>query len=172
MGWFRRGGEQAPRAEGTPLQLEPGERVLARGVDEHTGAELVLTTWALVLRRDGQVVTRRPWSDVDAGSWAPRSQTMSVTWVDGSAAGQWLLGPAGDKAAEVFRDRVQASVVLSDDVLVDGRSVGRAAIRKDLATGRLFGQVVVARGVRRDDPRVAAQADAVLADLREQTGAL
>jgi len=171
VGWLRRRGGQASEAEATALPLEPGERVLARGVDAHTGAELVLTTWSLMLLRDGVVVSRRPWSDIDGGSWVPGSQTMSVTWVDASPPGQWALGSAGDKAAEVFRERVQASVVLSEEVLVDGRSVGRAAIRKDLSSGRLFGQVVLARGVRRDDAAVAAQADAVLAFLREQTGA-
>lgn len=153
------------------VPLGPGERILAHSTDTATGSAVVLTSWSLAaVDPTGGLLFRRPWSDTDGGGWAPRTKTVSVTWVDGSRPAQWSLASGGDRVAEVFRERVQASVALSAEVRVGDPVVARAAVRKDLHTGALFEQVVYGRGVRRDAPGVVAAVDAVLADLRDQTG--
>ena len=70
---------------------------------------------------------------------------------------------------QTLRERVQASVVLTEELSLSGRRTGRAVIRQDLRTGDLVEQVVLGRGVRADEEVSAASARA-LAWLREQVG--
>jgi hypothetical protein len=70
---------------------------------------------------------------------------------------------------QTLRERVQASVVLGEELPLTGRRTGRAVIRQNLRTGELMQQVVLGRGVREDD-EVAAVVARTLAWLREQVG--
>jgi hypothetical protein len=70
---------------------------------------------------------------------------------------------------QTLRERVQASVVLGEELSLSGRRTGRAVIRQNLRTGELLQQVVLGRGVREDD-EVAAEVARTLAWLREQVG--
>ena len=106
------------------------------------------------------------------GYWALRFDEGSfgtVSFVDGGRPGQWVLGDSS-LLPETVRERVQASVVLAQLVDLGDRRRARAVIRQDLAGGGLLEQVVLGRGVRPDDPEVAAATDRALADLREQVG--
>lgn len=117
---------------------------------------------------DAQAVTRRPWHEVDAASWSREASTLTVTWVDGSRPAQWAL--ADERLfLQVVRERVQASVVLVEEVALPGRRVVRAAIRQDLTTHGLLEQVVLGRGGPLDRPAQAA-VERAFVRLREQTG--
>lgn len=146
-------------------------RVLTWARDTNTGDVVAATTGCVVsVGDDGRVHWARPWSEVLSGSWEPVTETISVTWVDGSRAAQWTFARGGSRFSDVFHDRVAASVLIDAPVVVDGRDMGRVALRRDLMTGELRSQRVRSRGVRADDPEYARAAAAVLDDLTERAG--
>ena len=164
------------RAEKLPTQvreavgLAGGERVLSWAREEASGASVVATNHALyAVDAVGVRTLARPWHEVDGGTWSPELTQLTVTWVDGSRPSQWVLG-ATSLLPETLRERVQASVVLSQRIELGPRRSARVVLRQDLATGDLVEQVVRSRGVRGDDAKMAARTDAALAYLREQVG--
>jgi hypothetical protein len=168
---FRSPGHDLPAAVLSALALTGAEKVLAHAAETASGRHVVATTYAVVaVNPAGEVETRRPWHEVDAGAWEPRTGTISVTWTDGRRPAQWTLGPGHDTFADAFRERVTTSVIVSEALVMGSRTVGQATIRRDLATGRLLPVVVFGRGVRRDDPEVAEYAQEVLLFLGEQVG--
>ncbi|KQU66337.1 hypothetical protein [Phycicoccus sp. Root101] len=160
--------------------LGPGERVLTwapvlvgagPGVaGEPSGTTLVATNHALyAVGAAGEPTLTRPWHEVDSGSWSAELTQLTVTWIDGTRPSQWVLGDT-TLLPETLRERVQASVVLTQKIELGPRRTARAVIRQDLGRGGLVEQVVLGRGVRADDPEVAAATAAALAYLREQVG--
>ena len=170
MAWLaRRDAGPSPPEAVVEVAATGRERVLA-STRVGSGERWVLaTSYGLVeVAPDAQVVWRRPWHEVDAASWSREASTLTVTWVDRSRPQQWAL--ADERLfLQVVRERVQASVVLVEEVPLPGRRVVRAAIRQDLTTRGLFEQVVLGRGGPLDEPAEAAVARA-LDRLREQTG--
>lgn len=117
----------------------------------------------------------RPWHKVEAATWGRESGLLTVTWVDRAAYGrpvQWRLGDGARERAflQTVRERVQASVVLAEELQLPGRRTGRAVIRQDLRSGALLEQVVLGRGARMEDPEVSQVVNHTLAWLREQVG--
>lgn len=112
----------------------------------------------------------RPWLDVAAGAWEPKTRTITVTWADGGRPAMWSLADDRVSLPSVLQDRVRASVVLALPVQLGERDLGRVALRKDLATGALVEQVSLRRGSAAKDPEVTAYVETLLADLREQAG--
>ncbi|WP_406831274.1 hypothetical protein ABEG17_00425 [Pedococcus sp. KACC 23699] len=162
------------------IDLGSGERVLSwapvllgagPGVEGHpTGATLVATNHALyAVDAAGERTLARGWHEVDSGSWSAELTQLTVTWVDGARPSQWVLGDT-TLLPETLRERVQASVVLTQKIELGPRRTARAVIRQDLGGGGLVEQVVLGRGARADDPEVAATAESALAYLREQVG--
>ena len=84
------------------------------------------------------LVWSRPWHEVDAGSWSREASTLTVTWADRRRPGQWRLGEGMRERVflQTLRERVQATVVLGEDLPAAGRRTGRAVIRQDLRTRR------------------------------------
>ena len=70
---------------------------------------------------------------------------------------------------QTLRERVQASVVLGEELSLSGRRTGRAVIRQDLRTGDLWSRSSSGVGFAADEEVSAASARA-LAWLREQVG--
>ncbi len=173
MGLFNR---KAPRAElpaavTKALELAKGERVLAFAIDDFTGAYVIATTYALaVVTSTAELTLRRRWLSVDAGSWEPETETLTVTWADGRRAGQWSFRDQESLLPETLRERVQASVVHSTRLTLGDRRAGRVAIRQDFATRELIAQTILGRHARADDPEVQAHVKAALAHLRDQVG--
>ena len=164
------------RSERLPSQVRDGvglgcgERVLRWGREAASGTTVVATNHGLyAVDAAGARTLARPWHDVDGGTWSAELSTLTVTWVDGSRPAQWVLG-ATSLVPETLRERVQASVVLAQRIELGPRRTAKVALRQDLATGDLVEQVVLGRGVRADDPELAARTDAALAYLREQVG--
>lgn len=181
MSWLRRGAAAENASPGArhaespalpddvrrALGLLPGERVLAHALDEVSGTRLVVGT-ARLYAASAQV-SARPWHLVDGGSWDHDSFTLTVTWVDGAKPQQWVLR-ASTAFLAALRERVQASVVLTESVDLGAGRSARVVIRKDLADGSLCDQSILARGVRMVDPGVADLVGATRARLREQVG--
>ena len=165
-----RRGERLPAAVRAAVATGSGERVLSWGRDAAADTVVVATNRRVcAVTEEGEVRLDRPWHEVDAGTWSSELGQLTVTWVDGSRPAQWTLG-ASSMVPETVRERVQASVVLAHRVELGPRRTVRVVIRQDLASGALLEQVVPGRGVRADDPEVAAATQAALAHLREQVG--
>ena len=82
---------------------------------------------------------------------------------------QWVFREP-TRLLETVRERVQASVVLTQELALGTRRTGRVVIRQDLASGEMVEQVLLGRGVRPDDAGVQDAVDGALAYLREQVG--
>lgn len=173
----RRGVPDLPDGVRAALDLEPREKVLAAARDTDTGAWLVASTYAVSLVDPSAVAEsgrlalawRRRWHEVDRAAWEREGSRLTVTWAEqGLRPGEWRLGEEA-LFLQVVRERVQASVVLAQELRLAGRRTGRAVIRQDLASGALLEQVVLGRGVREDAETEAASVVA-LAWLREQVG--
>ena len=164
-----RRGDGLPRPVADAVVLGRGETLLNGAADLDGTVWLVATNHSLAhVSPEGNLVWQRPWHEIDHGSWTRESDLLTVTWVDRGRPGQWRLGDE-QLFLRTLRERVQASVVLSEELPLSGRRTGRAVIRQDLATGHLLEQVVLGRGVRADDE--VEQASAVALDwLREQVG--
>lgn len=180
MGWFSRR-ESVPTPVRAALGLGRGERIMAAARDSRSGDHVIATTTEVALvsagtdasESEARVQLQRPWHEVSAGAWEPLTQTISVTWVDGGRASQWTLAESGDQGAAfatAFYERVAASVLIDAPIEVEGRSLGRVAIRRDLRTGDLLRQVTWGRGARHDDAHAQAYAKVLLDDLAEQVG--
>ncbi|WP_154402203.1 hypothetical protein [Ornithinimicrobium cavernae] len=171
MAWGRKTQEGPPGvvvAAGVPAR----DRLAAAAWDELTQAWVLASRTRLaVVAQDGEVRQSRRWLEVDGGAWDPDSDVLRVTWVDGTTPTRWkFTGPGAHTFTDVFRDRVNASVVLVREVdLGPGRRT-RVAIRKDLATRELVDQVVPGRGVRPDDHELRDQVAVARTTLRDQTG--
>ena len=153
-----------------------GGKVLSAAPEADSRMWLVAETYHLALVDSGRpagegLVWSRPWHEVDSGSWSREASTLTVTWADRSRPGQWRLAEGMRERVflQTLRERVQATVVVGEDLPLAGRRTGRAVIRQDLRTGDLVEQVVLGRGVRADEEVAAASAQ-TLAFLREQIG--
>ena len=160
-----------PRARAVPvpegLTTLAGERVLATAAtaDEEV---VVITTQRLVVP-GGDLDEGRPWLLVVRGCWDPDTDVLSVTWVDGSPAGRWRLTRPGG-VPDLFRERVQASIVLVEEVALDRTRRARVVLRRDLASDVVLAQTIVGRGCDPDDPELVAATEAVADRLAEQVG--
>jgi hypothetical protein len=169
-----RRGDDIPDDVAAALADVDGGRVLSAAPEADSRAWLVAGPFTLSLVDPGRpepLVWSRPWHDVDAGSWSREASQLTVTWVDRSRPGQWRLGDGQRERSflQTLRERVTASVVLTEELALTGRRTGRAVIRQDLRTGRLVEQVVLGRGVQPDE-EVSAASDRALGWLREQVG--
>ncbi|CCH78556.1 DNA primase [Nostocoides japonicum T1-X7] len=170
LGRRRRHGHGIPTEARAVVAARPGEHVLSVAHDDASDATLVAGRFGVyAVRPDGEVALERPWHLVDGGAWDHETFTLTVTWVDRHPRTRWVL-KVPNAFPETFRERVQASVVLTDTVSLDGRRTARVVLRQDLATGEMLGQTLLGRGVRSSDPGVIEQTEAALDRLREQVG--
>ena len=106
------------------MPLDSGERVLAWARDEQTGSHVLATTHHLALvGPDDALGWRRPWHEVEAGTWQGESSLLTVTWVDHGAPSQWHITEPS-MIQQTLRERVQASVVLADEFRTAGAPHG------------------------------------------------
>ena len=152
------------------VPLDGGEQVLAWARDETSGAHVLATTHHLALvDPDGALVWNRPWHEAESGTWQGESSRLTVTWVDRGAPARWHLTEPS-LLQQALRERLQASVVLSDEFRTAGRRTVRVVIRQDLASGALLEQTIPGRGADLSDPQVAGEAAQRMARLRSEVG--
>ncbi len=170
MPLFRRRGDVRPGNLHDAVPLGRGEQLLAWAPEEQGGGHVVVTTHHLALvDEDWHLVWSRPWHEVDTAVWHPDSDRLSVLWADASRPAQWVIHEAA-LFKQALRERVQASVVLSDEFRTDARARVRVVIRQDLATGRLLEQIIGGRGADLSDAGVRAEAERRLHVLRSEVG--
>lgn len=153
--------------------LGRGEQVLAVAQEDAGGHWLVLTTFRLLERtQDGDTLLERRWHEVDSGAWNPDLWVLAASFVDGLGGRQWQLktqtGPG--QVPQVFRERTQASVVLTRPIDLGPRRTARVTVRKVLDTRELFEQVLWGRGSRQDDEELAQRVRAARFEVRDQVG--
>lgn len=158
----------APVKDAVPLG--PGERVLAWALDEVSGGHLVASTHHLAfVDPSGELSWQRPWHEAESGTWQSESSMLTVVWVDHQQRDRWRISEPS-LLQQTLRERLQASVVLSDEFRTESRRTVRVVIRQDLATGALIEQVIPNRGADLSDPAVAAEVASRLSRLRSEVG--
>ena len=106
---------------------------------------------------------------VDTGSYDNDADVLHVSWVD--RAPDLALRVGGHRLfLQAFRERVQASVVVAENLDLGSGRAARLVIRKDLAQDRLLDQVLLGKGVRLGDPGVRRRVELTRQALREQVG--
>jgi hypothetical protein len=152
------------------VPLDGTERVLAWAHDESSDGHIVATTHHLAfVRSDGRLLWQRPWHDAESGTWQGDSSLLTVIWVDHRNPAQWRVTEPS-LIQQALRERIQASVVVSDEFRTASRRSVRVVIRQDLATGALLEQTIPGKGADLSDPLVAAEAASRMARLRSEVG--
>lgn len=164
------GRRDADPARDKDLGLARRDRVLASCLDQVTREVVAASTEQLtVLGTDDTVRLQRPWHLVETGSYDNTADVLTVTWVDRQPP--LALHVGGNRPfLQTFRERVQASVVITEILDLGGGRTAKVVIRKDFGADRLLDQVILGRGVRLADPQVGERIAAVRKDLREQVG--
>ena len=82
-----------PAAVRAAVPLEPAERVLAWARDEASGGARRGDDPppGLVDAGGDALVWRRPWHEVEAGTWQGETSQLTVTWVDRGAPARWRV---------------------------------------------------------------------------------
>ena len=112
------------------LRLQPGERVLAFGVDPD-GRAVVGTDRGLLLQRTPPQYSRVLWHEIDRASFADDLLTVQLPVEPGGDPSRLRIRLAvTGRLPEVVRDRVTASVVLDQHVPLRGREGVRVVARR------------------------------------------
>ncbi len=138
------------------VPLERRERVLA-GAGDAWASERAL------LLRGPEGWTRLPWWQVLAAEWDDERGALRVRTERDAYE---VALPEPGLLPEAVRERVQASIVLSRHVAVQGRTGARIVARQVPGRSDLVWQVVPDPGLDVDDPRVAVALARERDDLR------
>jgi hypothetical protein len=152
------------------LGIGTGERLLAWAASDPAGA-VVATDVALYLpTRAG--TERIGWERVDRATWDRDEELLTVA--EASAGGRprrhalRVLDAA--ELTVVVRERVNATVVLSRHVPIEGTRGVTVVGRRPPGSDRLTWTVAVDRGLDLADPPTRARVDAALAEVRSEVG--
>lgn len=154
-----------------PLAPESTKRMTPLAAAQMTdGGWAVATTTTLVIVRDGTAETEVDWDAVDNASWDNETDTITVNLVTRTDALQIKLEADPEaRFATTLRERVQASVVMSETVDVAPGVTARVALRRT-ATGRIISQVMGQANLDLKNPEILARINAAEAQLREHAG--
>ena len=160
-------GTRLPAGVTTRMGIDPREKIVSWGSHGAAGGEkyLVATDRALYLNEAGE---RLAWDRITKATWdepilelvvaGPPTRRLRLT-VDRS----------GDLPAAV-RDRVTASVVVSERLDLGGGQGATAVARRSSEDGSIRWSVVFDRGLDPSDPTLREAADSALSDLRDSLG--
>ena len=151
--------------------LGPGERVLA-WTQDHAGRPVVASTHALYLTPGG-APDRVPYEQVASATWD--DPVLEVVTVGPGRRRTAVHLPEPGLVPTTVRDRVTASVVLSEHVALLGEAGAQISARRPPASqaaepGPVSWNVVFDPGLDPADPQVRAAADQAIAELRATTG--
>src|SRR5450756_2080139 len=164
MALFRRPSQ--PIGDSSSVQIPRSEHRLA-SADLTDG--WVAATRAGIVFRLGDTVVRRAWTDVDHASLDGESSVLTISWVTGEVTALPLVPKKRLAFPQVFRERVQASVVHTVYVSLPGGSGARVVLRRDSA-GELLSQVIGDGRVSPSDPVVARLVGAAEAEVWRAAG--
>ncbi len=163
--------QRLPRDVRRSLPLAGGERVLTSGGDR-AGCPVVATTERLLLRDGEDGWESLPWHQILRAQWESGDDRFVLEVLDEST-GQALVRPVDlaepAKLPETVRERVTATIVVSQHVRLAGRQGVRLVARRVPRQLDLEWQLVFDQGLDPADPHVQEQATAALQDVRRQT---
>jgi hypothetical protein len=157
-----------PRRTQPPVEVQPGERVLAWA---SSPAGAVAGTREALYLPEGR---RIPWEQVEAADWDLDSETLRVsevgTWGEPRPSYSLVVTEPG-RLLQLVRERVTATVVLQRHVPIRGRRGVRVIARRAPAGERALTWLFeYDDGVDPDDPFVDHAAQEALAAAREEIG--
>jgi hypothetical protein len=156
------------RRTGPPVEVQPGERVLAWA--SSPAGVVAGTRDALYLPGPGRI----PWEQVEAADWDLGSETLRVrevgTWGEPRPSYALVLTEPA-RLLQLIRERVTATVVLQRHVPIHGKRGVRVIARRAPAGEReLTWLFEYDEGVDPADPFVDHAAQEALAAAREEVG--
>lgn len=144
------------------------DRILAAGELEGGDWVVLTRTGATLVAEDG-VRWQHPWHEIERGEWDGETHTLSVHLVGSPQAHPLVTREEHPRSLPlVFRERVDASVVLVENEPARGGGTLRAAVRRT-PDGDLLTQVLAVGRVRRG-PDLDAQIDALETKVRDAVG--
>lgn len=144
----------------------PGQgRVLAWGQTAGDGW-LVATKQRLICSDSGLDVM---WPQVLGASWDPPVLEVKL-WRPASAATEAITLLDAGVLPQVVRERIEASLVIQQHVVISGGKGARFLARRDPVTDEVTWQTVLDPGLKADDPRVRERIDEALVTLRDAYG--
>lgn len=156
-----------PPGAATALELDPGERVLAWSELAGGGFAVATLEGLRLITPQGRRIAR-PWTEVDHAAWDPDAKTIAV-WFVGSRSTVPLEVVDGTWLAQVLRDRVDASVLLTTQIGLAAGGTVRLALRRR-PDGTVIDQAVPPPGVDAADPSLAPLVKRGFAALRAEAG--
>lgn len=161
---LRRGG--LPAAALDKLTLEPAERVLAWAPAGDDGF-LVATDRALHLPGGTQV----GWERIDHVEWQRGGVHVREIAALGETPGRHNVRvPEPHTLPDVVRERVTSSIAINQHVPLQGNRGVRIVARRRKGRDDVVWNLVFDAGLDVEDPQLRAKADALLAEVRQQTG--
>jgi hypothetical protein len=156
-----------PAEAAAAMELDPAERVLAWSALVGGGFAVATVDGLRLVTPQGRRIAR-PWTEVDHAAWNPDAQTIAV-WFVGSRSTVPLEVEDGTWLAQVLRDRVDASVLLTTEIGLSGGGTVRLALRRT-PDGAVVDQVVPPPGIDPSDPELAPLIRQGFAALRAEAG--
>lgn len=148
------------------LALQRRERFLASAASGDSD-HLVATDQALHVP-SGDGYERIGWERVEQAEWAESELNLRLLGERGART--YPVDKPGP-LPELVQERVTASIVVNERVVLDGQRGVRVLARKRPDTEELSWSLVFDRGLDPSDPHVRKAAEDALATIRDQTGA-
>jgi hypothetical protein len=159
-------------ADGHP-PLAGGERALATDRDA-AGAQVLATTFAIYHRDSSSPEDpwrRLEWAETRNVSWDRWRGTLRLTaLIPGSASDMTLTLAPHTPIAALARERVAATVLASERVLLGGRDTAVLSARRRPGSAELTWVVVLNGDADPDDADVRARVSSAIRRLRAETG--
>jgi hypothetical protein len=153
------------------LSLQDGERVLAAATTTD-GASIVATTRAVFLPTETGL-RRIGWEQVDKAGWDRDQGTLWVLEAAplGARPHRWRVQVDDPgHVIDVVRERVNATVVVSQHVALVGERGVRVVGRRPPGTDVLTWSVAVDSGINVNDPQLRAKITEAVEEVRRQVG--
>jgi hypothetical protein len=162
---------KVPNEMRASLSLQDGERVLASATTTD-GSSIVATTRAVFLPTETGL-RRIGWEQVDKAGWDWDQGTLWVLEAAplGARPHRWRVQVENPgHVIDVVRERVNATVVVSQHVALAGERGVRVVGRRPPGTDVLTWSVAVDSGINVNDPQLRAKITEAVEEVRRQVG--
>lgn len=145
--------------------LEPGERILAFAHNLDGG--LVVATERALRHQTTGGWSRLGWEQVGRVTWGDDRRTLAVTDASaGHATAITLHASDGRRMADLARERIGFTNLLTRVVPLTGNRLARITARRQPGTGRIIWHVGLGSGSDLPDPELRSEIDAAVEELR------